>query len=136
MAGRIEIVRIAAAIDAHSTHPLAQAVVEYAKGRDISFPSAEGYRAKTGRGAEGQIDGHDYFVGNHRFAHELGVCSPELEQALSEIESRLNTVVVVGHRTHADCQGEVLGILAIGDAIRPDAARAIQAIHAAGVRKW
>ncbi len=36
------------------------------------------YRAKTGRGAEGTIDSHDCFVGNHRFAHELGVCSPDL----------------------------------------------------------
>ena len=130
-----DIVRIAAAIDTHSTHPLAQAVVRHAGDKGIAFVSAENYQAKTGRGAEARIDGHDYFVGNHRFAHELGVCSPELEAALAEIEARAQSVVVVGHRPHADCQGEALGILAVGDAIRPNAVEAIKAIHAAGIKK-
>ena len=130
-----DIVRIAAAIDTHSTHPLAQAVVRHAGDKGIAFVSAANYQAKTGRGAEARINGHDYFVGNHRFAHELGVCSPELEAALAEIEARAQSVVVVGHRPHADCQGEALGILAVGDAIRPNAIEAIKAIHAAGIKK-
>lgn len=130
-----EVVRVASAIDTHSTHPLAQAVVQYAKDKNIAFVSAVNYQAKTGRGAEAEIDGHNYFVGNHRFAHELGVCSPELEAALAEIEAKALSVVIVGHRPHADCKGEVLGILAVGDAIRPNAAEAIKAIHAAGIKK-
>jgi len=130
-----DIVRIASAIDTHSTHPLAQAVVQYARDKGLPVVAAESYQAKTGRGAEARIDGHDYFVGNHRFVHELGVCSPELEAALAEIEAQAQSVVVVGHRPHSDCRGEVLGILAIGDAIRANAAEAIKAIHAAGVVK-
>lgn len=130
-----EIIRIAAAVDTHSTHPLAQAVVQYSRERKIPFPSALGYRAKTGRGAEGSIDGHDYFVGNHRFAHELGVCSPELEETLAGIEEKAQSVVIVGHQPHGTCTGEVLGILAIGDGIRPNAREAMAAIHAAGIRK-
>lgn len=130
-----EIARIAAAIDTHSTHPLAQAVVRYAEENGIVFEAATDYQAKTGRGAEATIAGHSYFVGNHRFAHELGVCSEELEATLAEIESKAQSVVVVGHRPHADCKGEVLGILAVGDAIRPNAAEAIRRIHEAGIRK-
>ena len=116
------ILRIAAAIDTHSTHPLAQAVVRHAEELNISFSPAENYQAKTGRGAEATIAGHAYFVGNHRFAHELGVCSEKLETILAEIEADSKSVVVVGHRPHADCKGEVLGILEVGDAIRPNAA--------------
>ena len=67
-----EIVRIAAAIDTHSDHPLAQAVVNYAEERGIDFPRSENYQARTGRGAEADIAGHHYFVGNHRFTHETG----------------------------------------------------------------
>jgi Cd2+/Zn2+-exporting ATPase len=130
-----EILRIAAAIDTHSTHPLAQAVVRHAKESNVAFDSAENYQAKTGRGAEATIAGHAYFVGNHRFAHELGVCSDKLEAQLAEIEAEAKSVVIVGHRPHADCAGEVLGILTVGDAIRPNAVEAIKKIHAAGIRK-
>jgi Cd2+/Zn2+-exporting ATPase len=130
-----EIIRIAAAIDTHSTHPLAQAVVRYAEENGTVFEAATDYQAKTGRGAEATISAHSYFVGNHRFAHELGVCSDELEAKLAQIEAKAQSVVVVGHRPHAGCEGEVLGILAIGDAIRPNAAEAIRRIHEAGIRK-
>lgn len=130
-----ELLRIAAAIDTHSEHPLAQAVVAYATEKNIAFPRSESYQAKSGRGAEGVIDGHCYFVGNHRFTHELAVCSPEIERLLGEIEADAQSVVVVGHKPHADCKGEVLGILAVGDAIRENAAEAIKALHRAGIQK-
>jgi len=130
-----EVLRVAAAIDTHSQHPLAQAVVTYAEEKKIQFPRSENYQARTGRGAEAQIDGHSYFVGNHRFAHETAVCSNELENKLAEIEAQAMSVVIVGHRPHQDCKGEVLGILAVGDTIRPNAADAIKSLHAAGVEK-
>ena len=129
------IVRAAAAIDDHSAHPLAAAVVTYAREKKVDFKRAENYQAKSGRGAEAMIDGHPHFVGNHRFTHELGVCSPEIEKQLGEIEGRGESVVVVGHRPHDGCKGEVLGILAVGDAVRPNAKEAIAELHAAGVAK-
>jgi Cd2+/Zn2+-exporting ATPase len=128
-----EILRIAAAIDDHSPHPLAAAVVSYARKQGVAFPRAENYQARSGRGAEGVVEGHAYFVGNHRFTHELGVCSDEIERRLAVIESRGQSVVVVGHRPHDNCKGEVLGILAVGDTVRPDASAAIRALHAAGI---
>lgn len=130
-----EIVRIAAAVDAHSTHPLAQAVVQYATESNVDFHPGQAYRAKTGRGAEATIDGHPYFVGNHRYAHELGVCSEDIEAILSKIEEQAQSVVVVGHQLHEDCAGEVLGILAVADTIRPGVKEAIQRMHAAGLQK-
>ena len=134
-ASPLEILRIAAAIDTHSTHPLAQAVVRRADESKLLFDAAENYQAKAGRGAEATIAGHVYFVGNHRFAHELGVCSEKLETMLAEIEVDAKSVVVVGHRPHSNCQGEVLGILTVGDVIRPNAAEAVRLLHDAGVRK-
>ncbi len=130
-----EIVRIAAAIDTHSEHPLAQAVVAYANEKKIPFPRSENYRAQNGRGAEATIDGHEYFVGNHRFTHELAVCSPEIEKQLAEIEADAQSVVIVGHKPHGGCKGEVLGILAVGDAMRANAPEAIAALHRAGIVK-
>jgi Cd2+/Zn2+-exporting ATPase len=130
-----EIVRIAASIDLHSEHPLAQAVVEYARKRHVDLARSENYKAHSGRGASARIDNHHYFVGNHRFTHELAVCSEEIERLLAKIESEAQSVVVVGHMPHPGCKGEVLGILAVGDAVRSNAKDAILALHNAGVRK-
>jgi len=130
-----EILRIVAAIDTYSEHPLARAVVKYAEEKEIQFPRSENYQSKTGRGAEAQIDGHLYFVGNHRFAHESAVCSDDLEKKLADLEAQAMSVVIVGHKPHEGCQGEVLGILAVADTVRPNAAEAIKALHAAGVEK-
>lgn len=130
-----EIIRIAAAIDTHSEHPLALAVAAFAEEKKVSFPRSDNYQSLSGRGAEGDIDGHQYFVGNHRFAHELGVCTPEIEQRLTEIETDAQSVVVVGRKPKAGNKGEVLGILAVGDAMRANAPEAISALHRAGVSK-
>jgi Cd2+/Zn2+-exporting ATPase len=130
-----QIVRIAAAIDTHSDHSLAQAVVEYAQKRGVDFPRSENYQARTGRGAEAEVDGHRYFVGNHRFTHELAVCSEEIEKALADTEEEGQSVVVVGHKPHAGCAGEVLGIIAVGDTMRANAPGAIRNLRASGVQK-
>jgi Zn2+/Cd2+-exporting ATPase len=128
-----DVLRIAAAIDDHSAHPLAKAVVAYAKEQEVAFNRAENYQNRSGRGAEGVVDGHAYFVGNHRFTHELGVCSEDIERRLAVIEGQGQSVVVVGHRPHDGCKGEVIGIIAIGDALRPNAKAAIAELHAAGI---
>lgn len=128
-----DILRIAAAIDSHSAHPLAKAVVQYAEEKQVKFARAENYQNRSGRGAEGVVDGHPHFVGNHRFAHELGVCNEEVERRLAAIEGRGHSVVVVGHRPHDGCKGEALGIIGIGDTLRENAATSIRALHDAGV---
>jgi Cd2+/Zn2+-exporting ATPase len=130
-----EMLRIAAAIDIHSDHPVAQAVLRYAEAQKVEFPSAEKYQARNGRGAEAWLEGHQYFVGNHRFAHELGVCTPELEAVLEEMETQAQSVVVVGHKPHDDHAGQVLGVIAVGDTLRPHVAEAIRALHQAGIKK-
>jgi Cd2+/Zn2+-exporting ATPase len=134
-ATQADVLSAAAAIDEHSAHPLAKAVVAHAKAQQVMYQRASNYQARSGRGAEGVIDGHAYFVGNHRFAHELGVCSAAVESRLTTIEAKGQSVVVVGHRPHDGCKGEVLGIIAIGDTLRPNAKSAIAALHSAGVKE-
>ncbi|MCB1245267.1 MAG: heavy metal translocating P-type ATPase [Verrucomicrobiales bacterium] len=125
----------AAAIDTHSTHPLAEAVTNAARDRGLSFTPSDDYISRTGRGAEARIDGHPHFIGNHRMAHDLGVCSPGLEAQLEEIEKQGLSLAILGHTPHADCEGKVLGILVIGDTLRPEAPEALRQLHAAGLEK-
>lgn len=129
------VLKAAAAIDIHSTHPLANAVTAAAKERNINFTPAENYQSQSGRGAQATIDGRPHFIGNHRMAHELGVCSPEIEARLAEIEGRGQSLAVLGHIPHEGCAGKVIGILAIGDAMRVEAPEALQLLHDAGLEK-
>ncbi len=130
-----EVMRRAAAIDTHSEHPLARAVVAAAKDRKVTWNDAVEYRSVTGRGATAVIDGHPHFIGNHRMAHEMGVCSPEIEARLAEVEARGESLAILGHAPHEGCVGEVLGILAIGDIMRVEVPKALRRLHEAGVSK-
>lgn len=131
----LDVLRWAAAIDTHSTHPLAEAVTAAAKARGILFTPADNYQSRIGRGAEAVIEGHPHFIGNHMMAHELGVCSAQVEARLAAIESRGQSLAVLGHTPHVGCNGKVLGILAIGDTMRPEVPEALKMLHAAGLEK-
>lgn len=129
-----QIMQIAASIEALSSHPLAKAVVTYAHQKNISVKSVSHFKNAVGRGAEAEVDGHVYFLGNHRFAHDIGVCTPELEKRLSDLEKESLSIIVVGHRPHSACQGEVLGVIALGDSVRQNATDAISNLYQAGVQ--
>ncbi len=81
------------------------------------------------------LDGHLHFIGNHRMAHEAGVCSPEVEVLLAGIEAKGQSLAMLAHAPHGDCKGEILGIIAIADTMRPEVTEALRLIHAAGVEK-
>jgi Cd2+/Zn2+-exporting ATPase len=130
-----DVLRRAAAIDAHSEHPLAKAVVAAAQAKGISWGEATDYQSVTGRGATAVIDGHPHFIGNHKMAHEQGVCTPEVEARLTEIENKGQSLAILGHTPHSGCAGQILGILSIGDTMRAEAPEALRLIHAAGVQK-
>ncbi|MBI2707629.1 MAG: cadmium-translocating P-type ATPase [Proteobacteria bacterium] len=131
--GGNDLLAIAASIDQHSTHPLAVSVVTEAKKRGVHIKSSVDYRSISGRGAEAVIEDHTYFVGNHKYAHDYAICSKELERKLESIEDQAQSVVVVGHRPHHGCPGEVIGVFGLGDSVRSDAKEAIQRLHLAGI---
>lgn len=128
-----EILLRAGAIDAHSEHPIARAIVAEARARGLTWTEATDYQAVTGRGAKAVFEGHLHFVGNHRYTHELSLCTADLESALAAIESRGLSLSVVGHAPHDNCAGEILGILAIGDTLRPEVPAALAELRKLGV---
>ncbi len=130
-----EALEIARAMESHSTHPIAQAIVAYADERKVGKKIVDRFLTVTGFGVEGVIEGHAYLLGNHRFAHEVGICTPELENKLKELEEEAYSIVIIGHKPHDNCKGEVLCILALKDAIRKESKRSIHELKAAGVEK-
>ncbi len=128
-----EVLRLCASLESMSTHPLAKSIIQYVDSKEIKFPHPSNYKNVTGRGAEGVIDGHIYFVGNHAMAHEFGICTPEIETYLATIESKSMSVIVLGHRPHENCSGEILAVFAVGDKIRANINEAITSLHSSGV---
>ncbi|MGE4132556.1 MAG: heavy metal translocating P-type ATPase [Bdellovibrionales bacterium] len=130
-----EVLKVAGGLESLSTHPLAKAVLDYSKARDSGIPEMEDYRVVPGLGTEGSIGPHRYFAGNHRFAHDLGVCSKEVESALDKIESQSLSVVIVGRKPDKGNPGAVLGIFSLGDKLRSNAQSAIASLHEIGIKK-
>ena len=130
-----EILSFAASINSHSEHPLAVAIVDAARSRNLDFESAADYQSVTGQGARATIGGHPHFIGNHRMAHEAGVCNPAIEAILAGIKAKGQSLAVLGHTPHEGCTGKILGIIAIADTLRPEVTEALRQIHAAGIEK-
>ncbi|MBL9030237.1 MAG: cadmium-translocating P-type ATPase [Phycisphaerae bacterium] len=129
-----QILRIAAALDAGSGHPVARAVVAAweEKGKDgaTGLRTVESFKSITGRGVEGRLDGAMYFVGNHRMAEERKVCIPAVEAELKKLEAQGKTAIVVARQQPP----EVLGVLAVADTPRKTSVEAVRALHDMGVR--
>jgi Cd2+/Zn2+-exporting ATPase len=67
--------------------------------------------------------------------HETGLCGLEIEAVLATIEEKGQSLAVIGHTPHDGCSGEILGIIAIADTLRPEVVKALRRIHAAGIQK-
>jgi Cd2+/Zn2+-exporting ATPase len=130
-----EILARAAAINSHSEHPIAIAITEAARAKGLTIPPIENYVSITGRGATATIEGHPHFIGNHKLTHETGLCGPGIEGVLSSIEEKGQSLAVLGHAPHDGCDGEILGIIAIADTLRPEVVEALRQIHAAGIEE-
>ena len=123
-----ELLGIAAAAEASSEHPLADAIVSAAFERRITPPAVELFEAIPGRGVRARIDGQDVLVGSPRFLTENGVASEALADRITQLENAGRTVIAAGR------EGKPLGILALGDALRPEAVEAVRMLKNAGLR--
>lgn len=125
---REEVLRLAAALEHGSEHPLARAILERARDEGVSIPPSEYFEALVGRGVRARVEGRTVYAGNERLARERGVWSYEAELTMRLLEDEGKTAVVL-----ATDSGPV-GVVGVADSPRPEASAAIAALRAAGVR--
>ena len=121
-----DLLRLAAALQAGSEHPLGRAVQARAAGLDI--PLATGVRALPGRGLQGTAEGHALLLGSRRLMDEAGVGTAPLAAEAAGLEAAGRTVSFLA------ADGRLLGLLGFGDAVKRGAAEAVAALRARGLR--
>jgi heavy metal translocating P-type ATPase len=123
-----ELLKLAASVEAFSEHPLARAVVEDAFKRGIALSEVQEFEAVVGRGVRARIGDSRLTVGSPAFLTSQGVNLAAKSERIKELEAQGLTVIGVAR------EGSLLGLLALGDALRPDAADTVRRLQALGIR--
>ena len=129
---RAQLIRLAAAVQRGSEHPLARAVADAAVAESIGVPASINVAAIAGRGVKANVEGETYVIGSTRYAEEL---IAELPLSFTTEADRLQSAGrTVSWLIHLASTPEVVGLLAFGDSVKPTANVAIDRLHALGVR--
>ncbi|WP_093796381.1 heavy metal translocating P-type ATPase [Sporomusa acidovorans] len=126
--GKTELLQMAASLEARSEHPLAIAVGKAARSQHIAITPVEDFRAITGRGAQGTVNGQTVFIGNPRLLCERKVSLAAAAEQIERLQGEGKTVMVAG-------TGEkLLGLIAVADEMRHNSAAAVASLKTAGIR--
>jgi Cu2+-exporting ATPase len=121
--------RLAAALEAKSEHPLAKAVVEEAERRGLKLPAVSDFNVTAGQGVEGRVEGERLRIGRPEWIAEQGFDLPaELREALNEAEGRGESVIALMDASR------VMALFALADKLRQSAKAAVKRLKAAGVQ--
>jgi P-type Cu2+ transporter len=124
------LLRLAAAVEADSEHPLARAIVAEARARrDGDLPQANDFQSMTGRGVQARVQGATVAVGGPALLRQLELAEPEvLADQVGVWEQRGATVLYVVR------EDKVVGALSLEDAVRPESREAVEQLHRLGKR--
>ena len=123
-----EVLRLAAALEQASEHPLAAAIVAGARDRNVQVPSVVSFDSLTGRGVSGTVEGHEVLLGNAKLMQETGVDVAALLPSADRQRREGQTVMFVA------IDGQLAGTIGAADPIKGSTAEAIRLLHAEGLR--
>ena len=119
----LKLLRLVAAVERNSEHPLAEAVVRYAQSQSIDVPESDNFEAVTGSGVRGTVSGRLVRIGTKRWMTELGIKTDALQKQKDIWEAEAKTVVLIA------VDGELEGIMGIADAVKPSSNAAVRALR-------
>ncbi len=123
------VLRIAAAVESGSEHPIGAAIVAGAHERGLEIPAATAFANLAGHGVRAEIDGKPVLVGRRKLIDEHDLQLPDhLAAAAAELEEQGRTAVFVGR------DGNVVGVLAVADTVKDDAIDVVHQLHAMGLQ--
>ncbi|APT10469.1 cation transport ATPase, ZntA [Mycobacterium intracellulare subsp. chimaera] len=123
------VLRIAAAVESGSEHPIGAAIVADAHERGLEIPAATAFTNVAGHGVRAEIDGRPVLVGRRKLIDEHDLELPDhLAAAAADLEEQGRTAVFVGR------DGHVVGVIAVADTVKDDAVDVVRQLHAMGLR--
>jgi P-type Cu+ transporter len=122
------LLRLAAAAEQGSEHPLAEAIVARARADGLVPAAAETFNALPGRGVEATVEGHPVLLGNLRLMEERGIALDGLRDRAEALATAGKTPVYLAR------DGQALGLVAVADTVKPTAAEAVRALKALGLQ--
>jgi len=123
-----EVLRLAAALERGSEHPLAAAIVEGAAARGLEPPATSDFQSHTGKGVAGIVEGRHVALGNAVLMAELGIDASSLDGLADEHRSQGEGVMFVA------LEGKLAGLVVVADPIKDTASDAIADLHREGIR--
>ena len=129
---RSQLLRLAAALQANSSHPLALAVLSQARAERLEIPAAKAVQALPGRGLQAEVEGVTLLLGSSRLLNELKLDAGDLQLEATRLEAQGQTVSWLMRQSVEGAA--LLGLLAFGDTIKPSARQAVKQLHALGIR--
>lgn len=121
-----QALRLAAALEQGSSHPLARAILD--KAGDMQLPQVNGFRTLRGLGVSGEAEGHALLLGNQALLNDQQVDTKAIEADISAQASQGATPVLLA------IDGKAVALLAVRDPLRSDSVAALQRLHKAGYR--
>jgi Cu+-exporting ATPase len=125
--GNDDVLRVAASLEQMSEHPLGRAIVREAKDRGIPLAAVHDFANVAGKGIRGRLEDSAVAVGNLRLMTEAGVSAEQFLPQIQSCEAHAQTAIVVA------CNGEVIGIVAVADALKSDAEAAVRQLRSQGI---
>ncbi|MEW6182473.1 MAG: heavy metal translocating P-type ATPase [Bacillota bacterium] len=125
---KTDVLRLAAAAERRSEHPLARAVVKAAEEEGLTVPEAERFEALPGRGIRAVIEGKAVLIGNPKLLRDGGVDPTGAQARLEDLEGQGKTVVLVAEHNR------LIGMIAIADTVKEHSAEAVRRLKAMGLR--
>ncbi len=122
-----ELLEITASMESQSDHPLARAIMDNCYEKGITSRPVSNFTAIPGMGATCTISGRNYWLGSHRYLEERKEETPELHERLEQLSADGHSVVVIGN------EHEVIGMIALADAVRPASLRLVKDLRIAGI---
>lgn len=123
-----ENLKLAASLETGSEHPLAQAIVESAKGKNIELSKSSDFNSIAGHGVEGQVDGKHLYFGNEKLMRDQGIDIDHAVDRAQELAGEAKTPIYFA------IDKKLAAILAVADPIKEDSIEAIKRLQQANIR--
>lgn len=123
-----ELLNLAASLEKGSEHPIGKAIVRFASDQGLSLKNPDKFKAHSGYGVEGQLDGQTYRIGKPGWFENHSAITSEILDQISKLQNHGKTVMVVAG------SDQILGLISVSDVLKPESAQAIKNLKNQGLK--